>query len=62
MGDGYRIPWQLKENIRLGKTCSTCVYGSISVSTYELPMCMYDAVVPQVIVPRINTCFNWIDR
>ena len=65
------VHWKLHENIRLNKTCKTCIYGTEASKNYikeYLPLCtivekdeaINDDWFPSI-CPKILTCINWED-
>jgi hypothetical protein len=61
MGDGYKLNWKLKENLRLNKTCQTCFYGCEETSFCTQNMYALNEHEPKL-QSSINTCSEWIDH
>jgi len=58
--------WKLKENIRLNKVCSTCLYGTHLTGSKEVELCTKDMEIEDSweyrdpeLSPRIKTCLEW---
>jgi hypothetical protein len=65
VGDGYKIPWEMREQIRNNKTCGTCRYGAELSGNSAVPLCSYyfweENEKHPKLAPSINTCPKWAE-
>ncbi len=57
--------WKLKENVRMNKVCSTCMYGSRLMADESVELCLKDIdtgdddTYSPKLSPRIKTCLDY---
>lgn len=60
------MDWQLKENVRLGKTCEVCVYGTHLTGDPSVGLCdwnmEHEGWDHPELAPRIKTCLKFEDE